>query len=146
MPLLTQIARRPVPDLLLAAEAVFLLAFFRVCLALFPVKKIIHTLTRTPQSPAATLNTATALRVRWAVEAVSRNSPAAFVCFPQTLAGYTMLRRRKTPSTIVYGVARSADSDAKLIAHTWLTVGELGEHILLGGEGASAFSAIERWT
>jgi hypothetical protein len=64
-----------------------------------------------------------------------------FVCFPQTLAGYVMLRRRGVPSTMVYGVARANGAD--LIAHTWLMV---GEKIVTGGEGAEEFCPLERWS
>ena len=35
-----------------------------------------------------------ARRVRWAVSAIARHSVVEFVCFPQALAGYTMLRWR----------------------------------------------------
>jgi hypothetical protein len=81
-----------------------------------------------------------ARRVRWAIEAVARHSPIAFVCFPQTLAGYTMLRRRGVQSTMVYGVARSPAS--RLTAHTWLMV---GDKVVLGGEGSAQFTPVERW-
>ena len=138
--------RRPA-DILLATEAFFLLALFRIALAIFSVRRILHAITHsqtteplpeaTPDEP--TLNAA--LRVRWAVEAVTRNSAARFVCFPQTLAGYTMLRLRGVPSTMVYGVARSPEGD--LIAHTWLSV---GDRIVLGGEGSGAFTPIDHWT
>ena len=82
----------------------------------------------------------TAKRVQWAVSAAARHSPVDFVCFPQALAGYTMLRRRSVPSTLVYGVARSAEGE--LAAHTWLMV---GDRMVLGGEAAQEFTAIERW-
>jgi hypothetical protein len=142
MTLFANIARRRPADLLLAAEAVALLAFFRLCLVLFPVKKIIRAITGTqPLKRLARQPSSTALRVRWAIEAATRNSPAEFVCFPQTLAGYTMLRLRRVPTTMVYGVARSPSGS--LIAHTWLT---LGDRIVLGGEGSAAFTAVERWT
>jgi hypothetical protein len=149
MSILTKIARHNPADILLAGEALFLLTFFRACLALMPVHRIIRTiahgrsLTPTPQAPPQEPARSVALRIRWAVESVTRNSPAAFVCFPQTLAGYTMLRLRRIPSTMVYGVARSPDSDAKLIAHTWLT---LGDSIVLGGDGSDAFTPVDRWT
>jgi hypothetical protein len=52
-----------------------------------------------------------------------------------------MLRWRGVPGTIVYGVARSPEGE--LTAHTWLTV---GERIVLGGEAAGDFTAIERWS
>jgi Transglutaminase-like superfamily len=144
---LANAARRRPADLLLAAEALALLTAFRIALAIIPVKTILRAITRnrraaSDQPPAQLPNPVpeAVLRVRWAIEAVARNSPIAFVCFPQTLAGYTMLRRRHIPTTMVYGVARSPSGE--LIAHTWLTI---GDRTLLGGEGAGAFSPVERW-
>jgi hypothetical protein len=140
--------RRPARDLLLAAEALCLLGLFRIALALVPVRRILRAIThvqlppsQAPPIPHSATDLEAALRVRWAVEAVTRNSAARFVCFPQTLAGYTMLRRRGVSSAMVYGVARSPAGD--LIAHTWLT---LGDRILLGGEGSAAFTPLDRWT
>jgi hypothetical protein len=162
-----RIYRRSPAEWLLAAEALLLLAFFRVCLVVVPVHRIVLTIARGPAAErtgdeadsevaARERRAATdkmrekktaqcaaaeiARRVRWAVEAVARHSPIAFVCFPQTLAGYTMLRRRGVRSTMVYGVARAADG--KLIAHTWLVV---GDRVVLGGEGSAQFTPVERW-
>ena len=149
MSLPAKIARRSPADLLLATEAFLLLAFFRVCLVVVSVRRIIRTVTggRTkslsqaiPEAPASDADVAQALRIRWAVEAATRNSAARFVCFPQTLAGYTMLRMRRVPSTMVYGVTRS--SEGELIAHTWLTI---GDRVVLGGEGSGQFTPVERW-
>ena len=144
--LLSQLRHRRPSELALGAEAFVLLAIFRACLAFVPVRRIVRTVTHgtaSPPQPAPIDPSALpiALRVRWAVEAVSRNAPARFVCFPQSLAGYVMLRRRRVPSTIVYGVARSPEG--KLIAHTWLT---LGDRIVLGGAGSDAYTPVERWT
>jgi hypothetical protein len=141
------IARRRPKELLLAAEALLLLALFRVCLALVPVRRILRVVTHgsasaiesAPVAPEER-EAAIALRVRWAVEAVARNSPVMFVCFPQTLTGYTMLRRRGVQSTMVYGVARTEAGD--LTAHTWLMV---GDRCVLGGEGSEQFTPVERW-
>jgi hypothetical protein len=148
MPLFPKLVRRPAADILLATEAFFLLALFRIGLAVIPVRRIIGTITHSktnstplPESTPDGLAIAQALRVRWAVEAATRNSAAKFVCFPQTLAGYTMLRRRHVPGTMVYGVTRSPKGE--LIAHTWLTV---GDRTVLGGEGSEAFTPIEHWT
>jgi hypothetical protein len=144
---LTNITHRRPADILLATEAFLLLAFFRSALAFVPVRRILRTITRSQSTeplPQTTLDEPTlaqALRVRWAVEAATRNSAAKFVCFPQTLAGYTMLRRRGIPSTMVYGVARSPEGE--LIAHTWLT---LGDRVVLGGEGSGAFTPVDHWT
>jgi hypothetical protein len=150
MTLLAKIARRGPADLLLGAEALLLLAFFRACLTLLPVRRIIRIVTRGhvqangDEVAARTENDASlaiARRVQWAVGAVARNSPVEFVCFPQTLTGYTMLRWRGVRSTMVYGVARSPAGELK--AHTWLDVGDRN---VLGGEGSGGFAPIERWT
>jgi len=164
MTLLAKIVRRGPREALLAAEAVALLGFFRVCLAVVPVRRILRaitpgnasakggaargaaistatgTATATATATAADAALAVALRVRWAVEAATRNSAAEFVCFPQTLAGYAMLRRRGVASTMVYGVARSPQGE--LVAHTWL---RMGERVVLGGEGAGDFTAMDEW-
>jgi hypothetical protein len=148
MALFGKMARRPAADLLLAGEALALLAVFRIALAMVPVRRIIGSVTRgragdvTGNAAMQTSQTRlTALRVQWAVSAAARHSLVEFVCFPQALAGYTMLRRRGMPSTLVYGVTKSAEGD--LIAHTWLTV---GDDIVLGGDAANGFTPIERWT
>jgi hypothetical protein len=148
MTLPRKIARRGLPDLLLAALAFVLLVFFRVCLVAIPVRRIIQAVTPAPDrggtkpADAAASDRALqlALRVQWAVSAVARHSFVEFVCFPQTLAAYTLLRWRRVNSTMVYGVARSPKGD--LIAHTWL---EVGDKIVTGGEGAPRFTSVERW-
>ena len=136
--------RRPA-EWMLAAEALVLLTGFRIALACVPVRRIIAAITSGRASEARnSMETeqtrSTARRVQWAVCAAARHSPVEFVCFPQALAGYAMLRRRGVPSMLVYGVARSAEGE--LTAHTWLTV---GGRMVLGGEAAQEFTAIERW-
>lgn len=139
--------RRGPADWLLALEALALLVIFRVCLAVAPVRKIIRMIT--PNHAAIThdenetvseRDLDVARKVEWAVAAAARHSFVEFVCFPQTLAGYTLLRRRRVPSTMVYGVARSPDGE--LIAHTWL---EVGAKIVTGGDGAANFTPVDRW-
>jgi hypothetical protein len=151
MGLLGKMIRRRPADVLLAVEAWGLLAFFRACLALMPVRQIIRTITHRRaegggetgivEGGSGTSAVEFARRVRWAVSAAARHSLVEFVCFPQALAGYTMLRWRGVPSTIVYGVTRSGEGE--LMAHTWVTA---GDSIVLGGEAAGDFTAIERWS
>ena len=113
-----------------------------------PVRRIIGAITHgkaeTDQHNGASLDArelSAARRIQWAVRGVARHSVVEFVCFPQSLAAYTMLRWRKVPSTMVYGVARSPEG--KLIAHTWL---EMGGGFVVGGEEAEGFAPIEQWT
>ena len=141
------LVHRTLADVLLAAEANLLLFIFRACLTFIPLRHILRAFTRnrhtapsTPAMPAPMRSIAHALRIRWAVEAVTRNSTATFVCLPQALAGYTMLRLRRVPTTMVYGVGRSPAGE--LIAHTWLT---LDGRTVLGGEGSAAFTPINQW-
>jgi hypothetical protein len=140
--------RRGPADLLLVLEALALLAFFRVCLALVPVRRIIKAITpnRVVTKPAeneipSEHDLEAARKVEWAVSAAARHSFVEFVCFPQTLTGYTLLRWRGVPSTMVYGVARSPDGE--LIAHTWL---EVGDKIVTGGDNAAEFTTVDRWS
>jgi hypothetical protein len=143
---MTAEAQHGVAEWGIAAEAFVLLAFFRMCLAVVPVHRIVRAVTQervgvgAGEGEASQRYLAIAMRVRWSIEAVDRHSPAKFVCFPQTLAAYAMLRWRGVASTIVYGVARSPED--KLIAHTWLLV---GDRAVVGGEGSGAFAEVERW-
>jgi hypothetical protein len=138
-----KIAGRGAGEWALAAEALLLLAGFRVALAVVPVRWILRAIARgraDANGAVSERDRVIAVRVRWAVEAAARHSPVRFVCFPQTLAGYAMLRRRAVSGTMVYGVARSATGE--LIAHTWLM---LGERWVLGGEVVGEFTVVERW-
>jgi hypothetical protein len=147
MTLLGKVVRRKPAELFLTAEALMLLAIFRVCLAVVPVRRIIGAITHgqraqtSDDAEVAESSASAARRVEWAVSAAARHSIVEFVCFPQALAGYTMLRWRGMPSTIVYGVARSPEGELR--AHAWLTV---GDRMVLGGEAASEFTALERWS
>jgi Transglutaminase-like superfamily len=149
MTLPSKIVRRGPADLLLAALAFVLLVFFRVCLAVIPVRRIIQAImpapdqggTKPADAAASDRDLRLARRVQWAVSAVARHSFVEFVCFPQTLTAYTLLRWRKVNGTMVYGVARSPEGE--LIAHTWL---EVGDKIVTGGEGAANFTPVERWS
>ena len=147
MSLPTKAVPRSPADHLLAIEALALLAFFRVCLYAVPVRRIIGAVTHGKVEPqqldARPLNEremTAARRVQWAVRAAARHSPIEFVCFPQTLAAYTMLRARGFTSTMIYGVGRSPTGE--LVGHTWL---EMGDGYVVGGEESEGFSAIERW-
>jgi hypothetical protein len=132
--------RRGWKQWLLAAEALLLLTIFRIALATLPLRWILRMTTRGIVAESQEHDETIALEVRWAVEAVVRHAPLKFVCFPQALAGYTMLRWRGVQSEIVYGVMRSASGE--LLTHTWLDV---GEKTVLGGKGAGEFTAVDRW-
>ena len=125
-------------DIALVIEAVCLLSFFRIALNFMALKKITAWMGHKQQIPttAAEQTTRTLERIEWSIAAAVRHLPVTFVCFPQCLAAYFMLRRRHIASRLFYGVMRDA---TQLKAHTWVKV---GEHTLVGGEAASGFTVL----
>lgn len=134
---LARILHTPPADLLLLAEAFLLLTAAWLALKRVPLSRLARWL-RSP-APSFRMSAAeqTAIRVRWAILAVARRLPGTFVCFPQSLAAYAMLRRRGIPSVLCYGVNRSPANELR--AHTWLKVGEL---TVVGGEAAPEFTMV----
>lgn len=130
---------RPVADLGMVAEAVVMMTFFRLALAFVPVQKLTHWMAKSERE-FPSLDQAKAVqimrRVEWSVGAAARHFPLTFVCFPQCLAAYFMLRRRHIASRLFYGVARRASA---LKAHTWVKV---GERIIAGGDAAEQFTVL----
>jgi len=76
-------------------------------------------------------------RVGWAVSAISKCVPGTRQCLVQALAANWILRYRRMPSTIYFGVA--PDTDRKLTAHAWV---RSGTRIVTGGEGRHAFTVV----
>lgn len=132
-----KLLRLPPRDGLMLSEAFLSLVFFRLCLLVVPVRRIVGWLGK-PATELLGSHAPLIHRVQWAILAVARHSPLEFVCFPQALAGLWMLRRRNIPSTLIYGVAKSDTN--QLIAHTWL---EVEAHIILGGEAAPQFTPLD---
>ena len=125
-------------------EAFTLMSVSRVCLAVFPVKRIVWAITRSTIKQGTSETNfhplpASAKTAIWAIKTVASRSAVKFVCFPQSIAGYWMLRRRNIASTIVYGVRRDED---KLISHTWL---KCGGKALIGEGQEHEFSVIAEW-
>lgn len=83
---------------------------------------------------------ATVARVRWAVRAAARRAPWRAKCFEQGLAALWMLRRRGSPATLYYGLARAPEAGLK--AHVWVRAGELG---VVGCENAGDFAELARF-
>ncbi len=126
-------------DLGLAFEAGCMLTFFRIALCFVPVQKLTHWMGR-PQAaapPRSPGHAETILRrIEWSIDAVVRHAPLQFVCFPQSLAAYFMLRRRHIASRLFYGVARLDD---RLTAHTWV---KAGDRTVVGGEVEAQFTVL----
>ncbi|HEV2273858.1 MAG TPA: lasso peptide biosynthesis B2 protein [Acidobacteriaceae bacterium] len=126
-------------DFALLVEAGVLLTFFRIALRFFSVRRL--TAWMGQAKPAERLRPEedalkTIRRIEWAVGSIARHSPLSFVCFPQSLAAYFMLRRRHVGSKLFYGVARDQQH---LKAHTWIKV---GDRTVVGGEAESDFTVL----
>jgi hypothetical protein len=126
-------------DIALAIEAGCMLGFFRIALNFLPVQKLTAWMgsPKKKQSSISQERSAqTMRRIEWSIGAVNRHVPLTFVCFPQSLAAYFMLRRRHIASRLYYGVMREAD---QLKAHTWVKV---GERTVVGGEVEPRFTVL----
>jgi hypothetical protein len=65
-----------------------------------------------------------ARRVGWAVLRATPYTPTTSNCYPQALAAWWLLHRRKIPTTFYYGAAFD-ESGSGLVAHVWLRCGDL---------------------
>ncbi len=127
----------PAADIALAFEAACMLTFFRIALNFLPVQRLTAWMGKAQQSSLAQREPAQTLRrIEWSIDAVVRHLPVTFVCFPQCLAAYFMLRRRHIASKLFYGVTRDAD---QLKAHTWVKV---GDRTVVGGDLESRFTVL----
>jgi Uncharacterised nucleotidyltransferase/Transglutaminase-like superfamily len=130
-------AVRPPADIGLAIEAGCMLTFFRIALNFLPVQKLTTWMSRPDEVSISQERAARTLRrIEWSIDAVVRHAPLTFVCFPQCLAAYFMLRRRHIASKLFYGVTREAN---QLKAHTWVKV---GDRTVVGGDVESRFTVL----
>ena len=137
-PLRRIVHTRPV-DLALAIEAGCMLTFFRIALGFLPMQKVTAWMSRAnlaEPSPSRRRQALILRRIEWSIDAVVRHAPLTFVCFPQCLAAYFMLRRRRIASKLFYGVTRDED---QLKAHTWVKV---GDRTVAGGDVESRFTVL----
>jgi Uncharacterised nucleotidyltransferase/Transglutaminase-like superfamily len=120
-------------------EAGGMLTFFYVALKFLPMQRLTAWMGGTKPVQRALEDSqarATLRRVEWAIGVVVRHAPLNYVCFPQSLTAYFMLRRRSIPSKLFYGVARH---EQQLKTHTWIKV---GDRTVVGGEAASGFTVL----
>jgi hypothetical protein len=84
-----------------------------------------------------------ARRIGWALRSAGARSPWHSTCLAQALAGTVMLRRRRIPSSLTMGVAKSDVAPGSLSAHAWLSC---GGNILTGRDGYEKFNIIAQFT
>jgi hypothetical protein len=70
-----------------------------------------------------------ARRIGGLVAAAAAHAPWRSDCYPQALAGRTMLAFGRIPHAVCFGLRRDGDA---LVAHTWIRAGDL---VVTGGNG-----------
>ena len=110
----------------------------RLALKTVPVRVLDRYFSKAPDAALRSPDESVIGKVRWAVTAAARHAPIQFVCFPQAIAGQSMLRRRGIASTMYYGVSHSPEG--ALEAHVWLMT---SDRYILGGESAANFRVLK---
>jgi hypothetical protein len=78
-------------------------------------------------------------RIGYAVRAAAANVPWRSDCFPQSIAGWMLLKHHGYRSTIHLGVKRLGDDE--LAGHSWLTCGDT---VVTGGEDLDRYAETHR--
>jgi hypothetical protein len=119
-------------------EAWILIDIAKLIILIFPFKKIAG-LMGVANCETAYENDSVVIaeHVENAIRRAARYSMHTSKCYDQALAGKMMLRLRKLPSTIYFGLAKNDKSE--MIAHAWL---RLGSFIVVGRWGFETFTVV----
>jgi hypothetical protein len=129
----------------LVLEALALLTLASAAVRVMPFRWYARSLGQVGHAPwrGASRGDDAALRVGWAIRAVSRALPWTCTCLMQAAAGQWMLRRRGIPATLELGMARDEATGA-VLAHAWLSTGDV---VLAGGaELSRTYTVVGRFT
>ena len=142
MPRFSKLFRLSAGDRRLALEALVWLGLARAAVVALPFRWVAAILRRQEGTRAAdnevdVSSASRARRVAWAVRRTSRYTPWLSNCLAKAIAGRCMLRRRRIPSTLYFGVTK--DDDSGFAAHAWLQCGEM---ILTGGSNLGRYAVV----
>jgi hypothetical protein len=115
------------------------LAMARVMLFVMPFSKLSARLSGEQGSATADPDPELLKRVGYAVEAAADNVFWRADCFPQSIAGWMLLKHHGYDSTIHLGVEHSGDGE--LLGHAWLTCGDT---VVTGGEDLDRYAETHR--
>ena len=116
-----------------AIEAAVALFVASIAISLLPFRKILPRFPSASGDPGVSDDTAAAVGL--AVERVSRRLPWRTVCFHEALAAQWMLRRRKAPAILHYGLSNGDE----LKAHAWVS---LGGRVIVGEREMGGFHCV----
>jgi hypothetical protein len=115
-------------------HATLWLAMARITLLVVPFRKLATVLSRGQYTEENAPDPELLERIGYAVGAAAGNVPWRSDCFPQSIAGWMLLKHHGYGSTIHLGVKRVGDGE--LEGHAWLTCGDV---VVTGGEGLDRF-------
>ena len=114
-------------------------ALARMMLIVMPFRWLAERLSRVEGSAQQDVDPELLARVGFAVRSAANNVPWRSDCFPQSIAGWMLLRHHGYGSTIHLGIERSGEAD--LVGHAWLTCGGT---VVMGGEELDRYAEIHR--
>ena len=133
--------RLPARDRWITAEAGVALAIGAAMVAFMPFKRIVARVEAGQAAIAPEVAAAPAIvLVKRAVERAARGAFWRTKCFEQGLAAHWLLRRRGVPSTLFYGVRKTAEEG--LLAHVWLRAADMD---VVGCEIADRYAELMRF-
>jgi len=129
---------RSINEYILFLEAWILLHASRFIILFIPFKKIAASLgVLNQESNKSIYDQAFTLDIENSIRRAASYSIHSSKCYDQALAGKLMLKWRRLPSTIYFGLSKSDKSE--LIAHAWL---RFGDKIVTGKKGTENFTII----
>jgi len=138
--------RRNRIERLLLLEAFVMLGIVRLLVLTIPFKWLALSLGKHLQESGTQVSASDldyARLIGQAVCSAANNTPWESVCLPQAVAGKWMLKRRRIPGTLYFGVAKAETKPEKLAAHAWL---RCGDYILTGGPGHKQFTVVSMFS
>lgn len=119
-------------------EAWILLHVSRLFILFFPFKKIASILgVLSVETDHDDISSGLSSQIEKAIHRATRYTIHFSKCYDQAIAGKLMCKWRRLPSTIYFGLSKSAKGD--LLAHAWLRV---GHRILTGKKGCDQFTVV----
>lgn len=120
-------------------HATLWLAMARITLLVVPFRKLATVLSRGQYTEENAPDPELLERIGYAVGAAAGNVPWRSDCFPQSIAGWMLLKHHGYGSTIHIGVKRVGDGE--LEGHAWLTCGDV---VVTGGEDLDRYVETHR--
>jgi hypothetical protein len=129
--------RLPINDQRLLVKAALLLEAIKLVMRLVPFQVLRRLVDRAARAPMGMkrVDSASAERVAWAVQAASRHMVGEKTCLTQALAAQTLLTRRGYPALLRIGVVKNEGRVFQ--AHAWV---ECEGKVVIGGH------ELERYT